>query len=59
MSNVELYEKTKRVLRSCNNRQQFDVAERYYKLAIKRLPEVWVEDLYLQYVNTRQAIRMM
>ena len=59
MSNVALYEKTKRVLRSCNSRQQFDVAERYYKLAIKRLPKVWVKDLKLQYVNTRQLIRMM
>ena len=59
MNNVELYEKTKRVLRSCNSRRQFDVAERYYELAMKRLPKVWMEDLHLQYVNTRQLIRMM
>lgn len=59
MINAELYEKTRRVFRSCNNRKQFDVAERYYKLAVKQLPKAWAKDLKLHYVNTRQRIRRM
>lgn len=59
MINAELYEKTRRVFLSCNNRKQFYVAERYYKLAVKQLPKAWAKDLELHYVNTRQCMLRM
>jgi len=59
MTNVQIFDKVKKVLESCKTMEQYDVGINFAYVAMRQLPEEWQTEVYYLVSKTRDRRKQL